>query len=109
MTVLGWICVLFALMAPRETFAQEHALGMNEAYAAAFYSSGGFGLNEAKLVVFPLDGEASTIALPFPLGRFAYSLDGTALYTETAPAPETRWRLVKINLDPIGKTWIPPT
>jgi hypothetical protein len=82
-------------------------LRMNEAYVAAFYSAGGFGLNEAKLVAFPLAGEASTIALPVALGRFAYSSDGTALYTETAPAPETRWRLVKINLDPIGKTWIP--
>lgn len=48
--------------------------------APAFYDPGPVRGSAPKLHVFPLEGQAFTLALPFQLGTFAVSPDGTALY-----------------------------
>jgi WD40-like Beta Propeller Repeat len=69
---------------------QERKRTVPSSYYAAFYSAGAASMNEQKLVVFPDDGGPVAIPLPFALGRFAYSPNGTALYGDPLLATRNR-------------------
>ena len=71
-------------------------------YSPAFYSSGGAGLNEQKLQVFPMSGKDFNIPLPVSLGRFTYAPDGEALYAETASKKKDRF--IKFEFNPLRGT-----
>lgn len=86
------------------THAQQHqGEGSASSYAGAFYSSGGAGLNQQRLEVFPISGASLSIPLEFPLGRLVYATDGKSIYT-TARVFGTRWGIAKLEFLPTRST-----
>lgn len=67
-------------------------------------------MSSPQLAVFPLEGKAFAIPLPFPLGAFTYSPDGKALYASAGWDPgETGGPagLLRIDFNPIRTRVIP--
>lgn len=76
--------------------------GESTAYAPAFYDPGPARGNTPKLFVFPVDGQSFTVSLPFQLGKFAVSPDGTVLYGPRFFDPRGRnTGLYKIEFGPM--------
>jgi hypothetical protein len=78
--------------------------GASDSYYPAFYSAGAAFTGTPALNVFPPDGKPASIPLPFVLGRFAYALNGKALYAQSYARG-----VYKIEFNPIRATLIPGT
>jgi hypothetical protein len=79
-------------------------------YSAAFYSSATAMTGSPELTVFPLDGKAFAMPLPFPLGAFTYSPDGKALYAVAGLDPRNPrgpGGLLRIDFNPIHVSPVP--
>ena len=74
-------------------------------FAPAFYDPGPGRANDPKLHVFPVDAQSFTIRLPFQLGNFAVTTDGTTLYGQRFFDPQGHnTRLYKIEFGPMRAT-----
>jgi WD40 repeat protein len=84
-----WRGLIFAVAIeiPHLICAQQTNDGeaLSRKYSAAFYTPGGAGLNQQRLVVFPVDGQAFSLPLPFPLWAYAVSADGEVLWAAGWP------------------------
>ena len=81
-------------------------------YRAAFYSSAGTFTGSPEPIIFPEDGKAFSVRLPFALGRFAYGPRGESIYSSQGGPPGTRFDpaqpgLVKIEFNPLRITGVP--
>src|SRR5690242_10173328 len=85
-------------------WAQGDVRTNSHSYSVAFYSSASATLGSPQLRVFPLDGNAFAIPLPFPLGALAYSPDGKVLYAVAGLDPlnpRGPGGLLRIDFSPI--------
>jgi len=64
-------------------------------YSAAF-------VKDTQLIVFPFEGESISLSLPFKVGRFMYSPDGKALYSDSTFAREEGPVILETFIKPAG-------